>query len=331
MGDPIRVLVVDDSIVMRHLIAQSLEAADDVEVVGHARDGEEGLAQARALKLDVITLDVIMPRFDGLSMLETLMRESPTPVIMLSGVIQQGSDAAIRALSLGAVDFLAKPAPGSMPDRKQVAADLVQMVRSAAISRPRDSTFAASTPTGHSGVTPTLRPARLLLILIGCSTGGPQALNDMIPLLPPTLDASVLVVQHMPARFTRTLADRLNMVLRLSDRETREADPVRTGESLVAPGNLHLVVGETTVRLHQAPPQHGVRPSIDVTLESAAVHFGSRALAAVLTGMGVDGARGSALLKNRGARSAEAEHWGLTPSPRGVSPHHRVPPFPFGW
>jgi len=302
------VLVVDDSAFMRRVISDLLSGEPDLEVVGTARDGEEGLEKAAALAPDVITLDVEMPRMSGLEMLERLMALNPTPVVMVSSLTRPNADVTVRALELGAVDFVAKPSGTISLDMHKVREELCRKVRAAARA-PRSALArrapARRVPAGPApgGPKPAKCGSLSRVVVIGTSTGGPSALMEVIPRLPADFPGGLLVVQHMPALFTRYLAEHLDAASALDVREAREGDELRDGLCLVAPGGRHLVLVEGgRVALDDSPPQHGVRPAVDVTLESVARSWNGDVLVAILTGMGMDGARGTRAVKARGAR-----------------------------
>jgi two-component system chemotaxis response regulator CheB len=322
---PVRVLIVDDSAYMRHVIGKGLSADPGLTIVGTARDGREALDLVPRLKPDVVTLDVEMPHLDGLSTLRQLMALHPVPVVMLSSLTKQGTSETIQALAAGAVDFVAKP-----DDKANIAAVLAEVigkVRLAAhaqvrrIAAPR-----AAGPAGaaaRDGYRPPGRPAVRgdKVVVIGASTGGPRALHTVFEHLPPDLPAAVLIVQHMPAGFTRSLAERLDNLARFPVKEAEPGDAVQVGRGLLAPGGFHLTLdAREQVALNQNPAVHGVRPAIDVTMMAAAEHFGAAVIGVVLTGMGHDGTNGSALIHRSGGYViAEAAStcvvWGM---PRSV-------------
>jgi len=299
----IRVLVVDDSAFIRHAVSKHLGADPEVEVIGQATDGLDALEQVRKLKPDVVTLDVEMPRLDGLGMLERLMRERPTPVVMLSSVTSEGADATMRALALGAVDFVTKPSLNVTVGR--VMAELIAKIKAAAASRvkPKPIPLRPAPPAAREAR--SLRPLRRndKVLVIGSSTGGPRALYEVIPALPADLPVAVLVVQHMPAGFTRSLAQRLDQATALVVKEAETGDSLRAHQVLVAPGGYHMLIGENgAVALDDGPTVNGVRPSVDVTMKALAEHYGPRVVAVVLTGMGRDGMAGALAIKARGGR-----------------------------
>lgn len=330
---PIRVLVVDDSSFMRHAVGRLLAEAGDIEVVGTAGDGVAGLAAAIALRPDVITLDVEMPRLDGLAMLRRLMVEVPTRTVMLSSLTHDGAAVTLDALEAGAIDFVAKPGGSLSIDLGQIADELIAKVRTAAAvsdlafgalrlraaaqnraGRPGDrpgSERAAATEDGGS-LLPLVRPPRGpadRVVVVAASTGGPAALEALVRGLPPRLGASLLVVQHLPPGFTASLAERLAAAGSLPAREARGGDVLAMDEILVAPGGRHIVgTPRGRLELAELPPFHGVRPSADVTLVSLAPIWRERLLAVILTGMGRDGCDGArAVIEHGGEVIAQDE------------------------
>jgi two-component system, chemotaxis family, protein-glutamate methylesterase/glutaminase len=298
---PIRVLVVDDSAFMRRVISEAIAAEPDMEVAGVAINGLDALLKVERVQPDVVTLDVEMPEMDGLTALRHLMARYPRPVVMLSSLTQAGAVTTIRALTIGAVDFVAKPSGSISLDFHRVREELIQKVRVAAtarVTRPAPlATRAAKPPVAA----PAPHRAFDRLVVIGTSTGGPRALAAVMPDLPVDASTAYLVVQHMPAGFTRSLAERLNGLTRLAVREAAQGDRLGADDVLVAPGDYHLRLSRSgTVELDQGPRVHGVRPSVDVTLSSLAETFGPRAVVAILTGMGSDGAEGAAAVRAAG-------------------------------
>jgi len=250
---------------------------------------------------------VEMPRLDGLSALQRIMKECPTPVIMLSSLTQDGSETTVKALTLGAIDFVGKPSGTISLDIHKVQEELVAKVRVA--SRAVVTNFRSSilpvlqkpvsfSPVLSSGLTPNR------LVVIGSSTGGPNALQQVVPRLPGNLSAAVLIVQHMPPGFTKSLANRLNDTSQLEVCEAQEGDELLSGKAYVAPGGYHMILrSKTLLGLNQNHPVHSVRPAVDVTLESAVDFYGSRIVAVILTGMGFDGSRGAASVKQAGGKT----------------------------
>src|SRR5712692_6558079 len=284
----IRVLVVDDSAFMRRVVSEAIAAQPDMEVAGVAINGLDALVKVEQLQPDVVTLDVEMPDMDGLTALRHLMSRYPRPVVMLSSQTQDGAVTTLRALSIGAVDFVAKPSGAISLDFHRVKDELVQKIRVAAkanvhgaiLTPPaRPIPVRSAVDTRH-----VLRNTRFdRLVVIGSSTGGPRALGTLFPALPADGRTAYLIVQHMPAGFTRSLADRLDGASQLSVREAAQGDQLAAGLALVAPGNSHLRISPSgSVELDDGPRVHGVRPSVDVTLASVVEHYGKHALTAIL-------------------------------------------------
>jgi two-component system chemotaxis response regulator CheB len=300
LSEPIRIFIVDDSAFIRHTVAKYLEIDGDIEVVGIARDGLEALDHIPALKPDVIILDVEMPRLDGLTALRRIMAECPTPVVMLSAFTQRGARTTIQALMRGALDFVAKP--DNTISIHTIIDELKDKIKAAA--RTRLTTL--ETPQIVSTGTPPKQGPQLLqkrdpLIVIGASTGGPRALQQVLFNLPANLPAAILAVQHMPPNFTRSLAQRLNETCALTIQEAAEGDRLARGLVLLAPGDFHLrFKGPRQVTLDQGPRRLHVRPAVDVTMESAAEYHGSNLIGVVLTGMGTDGTDGARVIKAAG-------------------------------
>lgn len=307
-GHGIRVLIVDDSVFMRRAVERMLTLRPGITVVGTAADGLEGVKRALELRPDVITMDVEMPHLDGVSAVHEIMQAVPTPIVMVSTLTHEGTATAIRALEAGAVDCVGKPS-GLSADLANVGETLREAVVRASVAklqRRRPGLLSARKPAAlPEGPKPTLSgrlPAHNLLV-IGSSTGGPPALTEVVPHLPGDLSAAVIVVQHMPAGFTNALARRLDSLSPLSVSEAIEGEPIVTGHVYVAPGDFHLVTTKAKrVHLEKGPPLHGVRPAVDVTLDSVAEVYGRAANVAILTGMGKDGADGAAKIEAAGGR-----------------------------
>ena len=320
MSKTIRVLVVDDSRYMRYVLTEMFNSQPDMEVVGAAQDGIEALEIVKREKPDVISLDIEMPRMNGLTFLEKLMPEQPTPVVMFSAYTKKGSKHTIKALELGAVDFVSKPLGRIALTLANVRSELIEKVRTAAsISRwkLKRNVEVQSSSSGdaqpRSSQPDMSNPADVgrelkKIIVIGCSTGGPNALVKVLSNIPADLQAGFIVVQHMPAGFTRELAERLDRLSKLTVKEAQEGDRVRTGLVLIAPGDYHLQVGRRgVIHLFKGPMVCGVRPSANITMESVARVFKNRSMAVVLTGMGEDGVQGAGYIKDIGG-STIAEH-----------------------
>ena len=323
------VLVVDDSAFMRRLISQILEASGEFQVVGTARNGFDALQKVHALDPALVTMDVDMPELDGLQALGYIMSESPRPVVMLSAATtRSGHDATLRALELGAVDFVRKPSGPISLDLERVSERLLGALRAAAQANVRGVRMLAinrlpvrGTPARPAVSIPTLSPAAeatparrpapgtaaTRVVVIASSTGGPRALAEVVPNLPRGLGAAVLVVQHMPAGFTKSLAQRLHALSKLPVSEAEAGEPVLTDRVYLAPGGRHMSVtgsiGAATIALDDSAPIWGVRPSADPLFRSVADRFRADTVAVVLTGMGRDGAEGTRAIRAAGGRA----------------------------
>jgi two-component system chemotaxis response regulator CheB len=333
---PISVMVVDDSVVVRRLVTDVLNEDPDVTVVGTAPNGRIAIAKMPQLNPDVISLDVEMPVMDGLETLRELRKTDPdVPVIMFSTLTERGAAATLEALELGAQDYVTKPANvGSVQaSMASVRDQLVPKIKALYRSTPRGRAAAPalprqwgprSAPAASSPAAPVLRTAEprdpVGVVLIGVSTGGPDALATVLPALPATLRVPVLVVQHMPPTFTRLLAQRLDGRSKLEVREAQHGDVVRPGRVLLAPGDFHLRVQrvgtDVVARLDQGTPENFCRPSVDVLFRSAAQLYGGGCRGVVLPGMGSDGARGAADLTAAGGQvvaqdQATSVVWGM--------------------
>lgn len=306
----IRVLVVDDSAVARRAISEALGQDSEIEVIDTACDAYAAREKILKLDPDVITLDLEMPRMDGLTFLRILNEHHPLPVVVISSLTPAGSAKAMEALAAGAVDVLAKP-DGSQT-LGEVACQLAYHVKAAARARlhpHRLDAGPAPLPPVSESIPPGEFSARRI-ILIGASTGGVEALRFLLPRLPAGLPP-IAVVQHIPPNFSRSMAEHLNKLCRFEVREAGEGDELRRGLCLLAPGDFHMALVPYgrgyRARLTQSPPVHHCRPSVDVLFRSAAGHAGAQAVAVLLTGMGSDGARGMQALRAAGARTL-AEH-----------------------
>ncbi|MDR7505830.1 MAG: chemotaxis response regulator protein-glutamate methylesterase [Armatimonadota bacterium] len=304
MGRAVRVLIVDDSALVRQVLSELLSQDPTLEVVGTAADPLIAREKIRTLRPDVLTLDVEMPRMDGLAFLEELMRIQPMPVVMVSAVTTAGCEATLRALELGAVDFITKPRLDLRERLPEVAREVIEKVKGAARARPRR--LALPPPPPVRANRPFAFRTTDRLIAVGASTGGTEALRVFLAALPPD-SPGVVVVQHMPERFTRAFAERLDRLCAVRVKEAGEGDRVLAGHVLVAPGSHHLRVirdGATfVVRLGGDPPVNHHRPSVDVLFESCAEAAGPNAVGVIMTGMGEDGARGLLALRRAGGRT----------------------------
>ncbi len=296
----IRVLVVDDSALMRQMISALLAADSALEVVGTAPDPYVAREKIKALNPDVLTLDVEMPRMDGIAFLERLMSLHPMPVVMVSTLTLTGADVTLRALELGAVDVFCKPAAGESRTLAEMGPQLVEMVKSAARARVRALGERARPQTRVADVYRTNNR----LVAIGASTGGVEALRDIITVLPAD-SPPVVVTQHMPPKFTASFAQRLDGMAAVSVCEAEDNQPIMFGHVYIAPGDRHLTVrrsGASYVTcLHDGPLVSGHRPSVDVLFASVAEMCGAAAVGVLLTGMGRDGAQGLLSMRQAGA------------------------------
>jgi two-component system chemotaxis response regulator CheB len=330
-GDRIRVMVVDDSVVIRRLVTQALEQDAMIEVVGVASNGAIGLQRIPQFNPDVITLDIEMPDMNGLEMLRRIRREYPQlRVIMFSTLTERGAAVTLEALTLGADDYVAKVSNEGSLDRsmarlrKEMIPKIKQFFRvagqSAAAATPAPPAYGSAVPAaGARPIAPSLK-LRPKVVVIGVSTGGPTALAAMLPSFPTSFPLPILLVQHMPPLFTRLLAERLDAACQLMVEEASEGDAVEAGKILIAPGDFHMKVasrgGVIRVCLDKSPRQNSCRPAVDALFASAAELYGGAVLAVVMTGMGQDGLHGVKLLKARGARvlvqdEASSVVWGM--------------------
>ena len=308
--DKIRVLVVDDSALMRRRVSDILNQDTQTKVIDTAKNGEEALKKLVDLKPDVITLDIEMPKMDGLVCLGYIMSEWPTPVVMVSAHTQYGGQATIRALEYGAVDFVGKPSGVVSLDITKVAYELVAKVKIAARVDVSKIKFKLSEGAKLKGGVPAGTMEKL--ITIGASTGGPKALAEILPKLPADIRAGILVVQHMPEGFTKSMAEHLNWESQIHIKEAEEGDRIEPGRAYVAPGDFHMIVERKDlkgdiIRLKKDPPELGTRPAINVTMRSVAPIYGKRNIGIVLTGMGTDGTDGLRMIRNFGGHTL-AEH-----------------------
>lgn len=304
----VRVVIVDDSAVARRMIRSILSADGGIEVVGSASDPSTAWDIIAAQDPDVVTLDVEMPGMDGLTFLERLMRMRPTAVIMVSSVTAEGTEVAVRALEMGAVDFVPKSSLAAMANRPQRPDDLSAKVRAAATAQVRPGRAVQPTPIAATPAVPApaIRHAAGHVVAIGSSTGGVEALHEIICALPANCPP-VLVAQHMPPHFTTRFAARLDANADARVVEAVEGQLIVSGSVYIAPGDRHLRLGRWgkgfICRVTDDPPVNGHRPSADVLFRSLAMGVGARAVGAILTGMGADGARGLKEMREAGART----------------------------
>ncbi|MFZ5966570.1 MAG: protein-glutamate methylesterase/protein-glutamine glutaminase [Bacillota bacterium] len=301
----ITVLVVDDSAFMRKVISDIISIDEELQVISTAKNGKEALEKIKAVKPDVVTMDVEMPILDGISALKQIMEESPVPVVMLSSLTKEGADATLRALELGAVDFITKPSNIFKMSNEEMKGQLTQKIKIAAkvniryknLHKPLKNTSTANKTAGPVENNKILKK----IVAIGTSTGGPRALQEVIPYLPQSLPASILIVQHMPPGFTKSLAERLNNLSEVHVKEAEDEDILLPGHAYIAPGDYHMKVvsvGNTLkIKLSKDPPVSGHRPSVDALMDSLADLHASNIVGVIMTGMGADGANGMKNLK----------------------------------
>lgn len=301
-----KVLIIDDSALVRKVLAGLLTQDPSIEVVGAASDPYAAWEKIRALQPDVLTLDVEMPRMDGLTFLDKLMRAHPMPVLMISSLTERGCETTLRALELGAVDFVTKPKLDVERGTERLTREIVAKVKMAAASRPRRRTEAPASAPGKLAPVSGLAKTTHKIVAVGASTGGTEALREFLVALPPDAPG-IVIVQHMPAGFTRAFASRLDSLCRIRVAEARDGDRVLPGHALVAPGDFQLEVLRSgvvvSVRVFPGEPVNRHRPSVDVLFHSCAKALGRNAVGVIMTGMGADGARGLLAMRQAGAHT----------------------------
>lgn len=329
----IRVLVVDDSAFMRKVLSDILSADSAIEVVGTARNGKDAISKVEEFNPDVVTMDIEMPVMDGIEALRTLMKSRPLPVVMISSLTREGADATLQALEWGAIDFIPKPSGSISVDIHKIQDLIIEKVKSAAKAKTNRAVLAShavrrdkplpSSDQNHSSPKKATKPSndhplRTVpsaiphLIVVGTSTGGPNALRILLERLPGDLPAAIFIVQHMPPGFTKSLSERLDSLSALRVREAEDGMIAKVGHAYIAPGNFHMEVkprhGEQwEISLSQSEPVGGHRPSVDVLFDSVSrLHHLSK-FAVILTGMGSDGTKGLKMLKSTGCKEAIAE------------------------
>jgi two-component system, chemotaxis family, protein-glutamate methylesterase/glutaminase len=302
---PIRTLVVDDSAFVRKIVAQMLGQSPSIEVIGMARDGEDALEMTARLKPDVITCDLTMPRVDGVEFVRTQMERSPVPILILSASPKDG-DRVMEALAAGALDFIQKPSALANEGILAVRDQLIDKVRAAASAAPSKLPIPlAARVTAAPPILPPPRPTRVDIVLLGTSTGGPQALRQLIPQFPADFPVPIVMVLHMPVGYTTMFARKLDDISQLRVVVASNWGVVEPGTALLAPAGWHLKFrrqpdGEVQIDLDMAPMDKAHRPSVDVMFQSASQVYGSRTMAVVMTGMGDDGKIGAAWIKGQG-------------------------------
>lgn len=300
----IRVLIVDDSAVIRKLLEKIFSTCPDIEVVGTASDPYIARDKLVALKPDVMTLDVEMPRMDGISFLEKVMQHFPTRTIIFSSLAKTGSETYLRALEAGAIEIMEKPSIDVSSSLESLSQTIVEKVKAVAKARINPIKKMVTPGAPVQKVTTSLARTTHQLIAVASSTGGTEALKVFLSGMPADIPGT-LVVQHMPPGFTKSFAENLNNMFPFEVKEAQEGDQVVPGRVLIAPGNYHMEIHRSGafyyVKLHQGPALHSVRPAADYLMKSVAKYVGKNALGVVLTGMGKDGAEGLLEMKNAGA------------------------------
>jgi two-component system, chemotaxis family, protein-glutamate methylesterase/glutaminase len=313
----IRVIVIDDSAFMRKCLSQMLESDPRISVVATARNGVDGIEKIKAHKPDVATLDIEMPLMDGLTALQVIMRQTPLPVIMVSSLTTHGAEATLEALDLGAIDFISKDIVHSSSSMERIRNELIEKIYAIVSSVPIRSRFHRSYEadvqqasvskqivlTAHRSASERSgSPFRALVI--GVSTGGPQALHEMLPKLPTTFPLGIVIAQHMPPRFTQSMADRLNSLSNLTVKEAQTGDTVEKGKVLIAPGGLQTTLeqhgGAISINVSEGPSDTLYRPSVDLLMTSAAEVYRDAMIGLIMTGMGKDGLLGLRNVRHHG-------------------------------
>ena len=316
MSEKIRVLVVDDSALMRLMISDILNSDKEIEVVATARDGEDGIKKVTELKPDVVTLDVEMPRLDGLDALGYIMSEIPTPVVMISAFTKKGAEVTFRAMEYGAVDFVSKPSGPISRGIRVIGDELIAKIKVAVRVDLDKLNFIGpkKIPEKYLKAKPKKIVPEVKVVTIGASTGGPRALGGILSQLDPDIPAGLLIVQHMARGFTKTFADRLDRESRIEVKEAEAGNRIEQGKALIAPGDYHMTVrrdkiGKETagvICLNQDSPVYGLRPTVDIMMLSAVEVYGGKTVGVILTGMGSDGAKGmKAIKENKGKTIAQ--------------------------
>jgi len=303
MADKIRVLVVDDSALMRKRIGDIINSDGECEIIATARNGDEAIKSVAILRPDIITLDIQMSVMDGVVALKYIMSEWPTPVVIITGFSEYNGEKTIKCLEYGAVDLVMKPSGVISLDIDTIRDEILTKVKAAARVNPR-----LLRPVLMGGAVSKNRREPVFtnkIVVIASSTGGPRALADILPKLDPGIRAGIIVIQHMPEGFTCSMAERLNWESKIVVKEAEDGESIIQGEALIAPGGMHLTVireQESTeaVKLSKGPKEHGVCPSADVTMKSIAPLYGENCLGVILTGMGNDGVDGLRAIKQAG-------------------------------
>lgn len=297
--EKIRVLVIDDSAFMRKIISEILASDHRIRVVGTARNGQDGLEKIKTLHPDVITLDIEMPVLDGITTLKEIMKTNPLPVIMVSSVSGDEADKTIKAISKGAVDFIAKPSGPISLNMENVKDEVISKVITASQAKVSNSNRLVANQFKKD----SLAQRKKTIIAIGTSTGGPKALMQLLADIPEDFPAPILIVQHMPANFTKSLAKRLDQLAKITVKEATHGEVIQSGYAYIAPGDYHMVARQVeravAIELTKEPSQNIHRPSVDTLFKSLAPLHQYNKIATILTGMGRDGAKGITYLKEK--------------------------------
>lgn len=300
----IRVMIVDDSALIRKLLTDILKSDKEIVVVGTARNGKDALEKIKRFNPDVITLDVEMPVMDGLTTLKYIVSKYKLPVIMISTLTQHGADLTLKALEEGAVDFLQKPTNVFGLNQNEVRDEIINKIKAAAKTKVKslDIYKPSETKKTYSKKKSKNKDGFSNILAIGTSTGGPRALQNLIPQLPVDINASLVIVQHMPPKFTKSLSDRLNATSNINIKEAEEGDILERGWGYIAPGDYHMTIvkefDKLVIRLNQEPQVMGLRPTVDILMESVSKIKEYSKMGIILTGMGSDGAKGIKQMKD---------------------------------
>ncbi len=307
MHKKIKVLVVDDSALMRQKISDMISADSACEVIGTARDGEEAVKSAASFKPDVVTLDIEMPRMDGMTALKEIMSKTPTPVVIVSGYTEYHGEQTIRCLEYGAIDFVVKPGGSISLDLEKVQEELLSKIKAAAkVNMNILRSVGGTHPPRHKPLMHPLTAKKV--VVIASSTGGPRALAEILPKLDETIAAGIIVIQHMPAGFTRSLANRLNDDSSILVKEAEPGELLHPGKAVIAPGGYQMTFEVDSkngmlLKLKPGQKENGLCPCADVTMESLGPLFGKNCMGIVLTGMGNDGTEGLRIIKKYGGQT----------------------------
>ena len=307
----IRVLIVDDSAFMRKVITQMLQSDEEIEVIGAARNGLEAVEKVRTMKPDIVTLDVEMPVMNGIEALKIIMKETPLPVLMVSSLTEEGAQVTLDALDIGAVDYLPKNLSNISLNISKIKEDLLAKIKAIGSQKIKfdkkkkrefNSISGLNMEAGKELKKFKSLSGKVAVVAIGVSTGGPKALQEILPIFPKDFSAGILVVQHMPKAFTGVFAERLNQMSKIEIKEAENGDKIRSGLALIAPGNMHMTVErksplETAIKLSNEPADTLYKPSVDVMMKTVAQTYAGRCVGVILTGMGHDGRDGIKAIK----------------------------------